>query len=202
MFLKPIALAVALAMAAVPMAAVLAQAADAGVVQIEALDTALLGVMKQASALGADGRYRKLKPVVEQVYDLPTMTRFAVGPKWASQSPEDQAALIQAFERMTVASYAHNFDGYSGERFVVDPAVETRGPDKLVHAHILSNAKPVDLTYRMRLATDGRWKIIDVYYNGSISELTTRRSDFAASISVGAPELLKKMGALADKLMK
>ena len=200
--MRPFAFAAALALAAAPAAIVQAQAADPGVVQIQGLDAALLDTMKAAKSLGADGRARKITPAVQQAYDLPTMTRFAVGPKWAAMSPADQASLIQAFTRMTAASYAHNFDSYSGERFVVDPAVETRGPDKLVHAHILSSGKPVDLTYRMRQATDGRWKIIDVYYNGSISELTTRRSDFSASVnSGGAPALLKKIDSLTAKLL-
>ena len=203
MNVRSIVFAAALAAAAAPAMAVHAQASDPGVAQIETLDASLMDLMKQASSLGADGRYRKIRPVVEQVYDLPTMTRFAVGPKWATLAPADQTALVQAFARLTAASYAHNFDGYSGERFAVDPAVQSRGPDKLVRAHILSTGKPVDLTYRMRQAADGRWKIIDVYYNGSISELTTRRSDFASSIdSGGAPALLKKIDALADKLMK
>jgi phospholipid transport system substrate-binding protein len=188
---------------AAPGAAVHAQAADPGAAQIETLNSALLDLMKGSRALGPEGRYRKILPAVQQAYDLPVMTRFAVGPKWATLSPQDQSALIQSFARLTAASYAHNFDGYSGERFVVDPDVQNRGPDKLVRSHILSNDKPVDLTYRMRQSSDGKWKIIDVYYNGSISELTTRRSDFSSSIdSGGAPALLKKIDALADKLMK
>ena len=202
--MKLIAFAAVLALATAPAVAVYAQASDPGATQIESLNAALLDVMKQAKSLGVDGRVRKLTPVVQQVYDLPTMTRFAVGPKWATLAPQDQSALTQAFTRMTVASYAHNFDDYSGERFAVDPAVQSRGPDKLVSAHILAaSAKPVDLTYRMRQAADGKWKVIDVYYNGSISELTTRRSDFSASInSGGAPALLKKIDELTSKLLK
>ena len=44
--------------------------------------------------------------------------------------------------------------------------------------------------------------MIDVYYSGSISQLTTRRSDFASSIAVSGQALLQKINALADKLMK
>ncbi len=201
--MKPIAFAALLALTSAPAVAVHAQAADPGVAQIETLNSALLDVMKQAKSLGVDGRVRKLTPVVQQVYDLPTMTRFAVGPKWATLAPQDQSALTQAFGRMTVASYAHNFDDYSGERFAVDAGVQTRGPDKLVTGHILTTGKPVDLTYRMRQASDGKWKVIDVYYNGSISELTTRRSDFSASINGGgAPALLKKIDELTNKLIR
>jgi phospholipid transport system substrate-binding protein len=201
MNLKHLAAAALMAALAAPLPAAYAQAADPGAAQIETLNVGILGIMKQSG--GVEARFRAIKPVVEQVYDMPIMTRFAVGPKWAGLASQDQDSLIQAFTRLTAASYAHNFDNFSGEKFVVDPGVQTRGPDKLVRSHILSTGKPVDLTYRMRQAADGRWKVIDVYYNGSISELTTRRSDFAASVdSGGAPTLLKKINALTDKLMR
>ena len=174
MTLRNLALAAVFAAALTPAAVAVAQAADPAAAQVDTFDAALLDTLKQGKALGIEGRYRKLEPAVEQAFDLPVMTRFAVGPKWSTLSPTDQTSLIKAFTRMTVASYAHNFDSYGGERFTVDSKVDTRGPDKLVHSHILrTNDKPVDLAYRMRQGTDGRWKIIDVYYSGSISERTS-----------------------------
>ena len=178
--------------------------ADPAAATIETFDSALLETMKQAKSLGVQGRYARLTPVVERAFDLPTMTRFAVGPKWATLGAADKSALIRSFSRLSVANYAKNFDSYGGERITVDPKIDTRGPDKLVRTHILSpGSKPVDLTYRMRTAADGKWKIIDVYYNGAISELTTRRSDFAGTMNTGgAAALVKKIDALADKLVK
>jgi phospholipid transport system substrate-binding protein len=188
--------------ATAPAAIVQAQAADPGAATINTFHESLLAVMKQAKSLGVQGRYQKLEPAVESAFDLPSMTRIAVGPKWASLTPADQAALIKAFTRLTVANYAHSFDGYDGEKFTLEPQIETRGPDKLVRAHLLQpRDKPVDLTYRLRQSGD-RWKIIDVYYNGSVSELAARRSDFAASINIGPSALLKKIDALSDKLMR
>jgi phospholipid transport system substrate-binding protein len=199
---RPILLAALLA-ASAPAAIAYAQASDPAASRIETFNGALLDVMKQAKSLGVEGRYRKLEPVVEASFDLPTMTRFAVGPKWASLSPADQAALVKAFTRLTVANYAKNFDGYGGEKFTIDAQVDTRGPDKLVRSHLIqSNDKPIDLTYRMRQASDGRWKIIDVYYNGSISELAARRSDFASSIAQSPQVLLQKIDAQSNKLMR
>jgi phospholipid transport system substrate-binding protein len=203
MTFRPLLLAAALAAATAPAAIVQAQASDPGAQTISAFDDALLDVMKQAKSLGVEGRYRKLEPAVTAAFDLPTMTRFAVGPTWGSIAPADQAALIKAFTRLTVANYAKNFDDFGGEHFSVDAQVQTRGPDKLVRSHLLSpKGKTVDLTYRMRQASDGRWKIIDVYYNGSVSELTARRSDFGATISQGPQALLAKINALSDKLLK
>jgi phospholipid transport system substrate-binding protein len=60
----------------------------------------------------------------------------------------------------------------------------------------------VTLAYRLRDTGNG-WKVIDVYYNGSISQLTTQRSDFASTLtSGGAKALVAKLEAQTDKLLK
>ena len=181
-----------------------AASADPAAAQIDAFDGALLDVMKSAKSLGLQGRYRRLEPAVARAYDIATMIRFAVGPGWTAIAPAQQQALTQAFERLTVASYAHNFDGWSGERFETDPNVLTRGPDKVVTTHLIPpSGAPVSIAYRMRQAPGGTWKIIDVFYNGSISQLTTRRADFAAALAQGgAPALLGHLNSLADNQLK
>ena len=181
-----------------------AASADPAAAQVDAFDAALLDVMKSAKALGLQGRYHRLAPAVARAYDIPTMIRFAVGPSWATIAPAQQQALTQAFERLTVASYAHNFDGWSGEQFETDPNVLTRPPDKVVTTHLISpHGAPVSIAYRMRQAPGGTWKIIDVFYNGSISQLTTRRADFAAALAQGgAPALLAHLNTLADNQLK
>ena len=163
-------------------------------------DNALLDTMKQGPALGPKGRFRKLTPVIDQSFDLPTMTAYAVGPAWATFSAPDKQALIHAFGRLSAASYAHNFDAFSGERFDID-AVQQRGADKVVMSKIVpAHGDPTNLTYRMRKTADG-WKIIDVYY-GAISQLTTRRSDFAGPVaSGGAKGLLAHLDTLTAKLV-
>jgi phospholipid transport system substrate-binding protein len=183
-------------------AAAMAEAADPATPTIDAFDSALIEVMKQGKSLGAQGRYAKLIPAVEQTFDLPTMTRFAVGSSWASASASDQAALVKAFTRLTAANFAHNFNGYGGEQFKINPAVQTRGVDKLVRTQIIDKGgKATDLNYRMR-QSGGRWKVIDVYF-GAISQLTAQRSDFAATVSSGgASALVAKMNAKADSLLK
>jgi phospholipid transport system substrate-binding protein len=169
--------------------------------QIQAFNDTLVDSMKQARQLGVAGRYNKLRPAVEQTFDVATMTQLAVGPPWSSISPADQKALVQAFERMTVANYARNFDGYNGERFVVDPKVVTRGDDRLQARLESPHGAPVPFVYRMR-QSGNTWKIIDVYLNGYVSELATRRSDFSTTIaSSGSAGLIRQINALSDKLM-
>jgi phospholipid transport system substrate-binding protein len=189
--------------AALPLTAATAADADPAATQVDGFDSALIGAMKAGRAVGVQGRYRALAPAVSRAFDIPTMIRFAVGPSWSTIPAAQQQSLTEAFERLTVASYAHNFDSFSGERFEVDPNVVTRGPDKVVQSKIIPpGAAPVVIAYRMR-QSGGAWKIIDVFYNGSISQLTTRRADFSATLAHGgAPALIAHLNALADKQLR
>ena len=182
---------------ATPPALAMAQS-DPAAAKVQSFYDTLLDTMKQGKSLGFEGRYKKLEPAVEATLDLPVMTRFAVGPKWSTFSPAEQAQLEKSYTRMSVATYAKNFDSYGGQSFTVDPNVQTRGADKLVKTQLIQKGKaPIDLTYRMRGT-----KIIDVYYQGSVSQLTTQRSDFAATATAGAAALVKKIDALSDSMKK
>jgi phospholipid transport system substrate-binding protein len=151
---------------------------------------ALLDVMKRAKALGFRGRYDVLAPVISTSFDLPAMTRIAVGPKWTSIPAAEQKELVDAFGRMTISTYASRFDGYSGEKFEIDPSVESRAGGSVVHTRIVqSNGEPVTLNYLVR-KSGGAWKIVDVYLTGTISELATRRSEFAGILDSGGPPAL------------
>jgi phospholipid transport system substrate-binding protein len=185
-----------LALAPVAFAAVSDPAAE----RVDAFDNALLAAMKAGSAAGVKARDRDLTPAVESAFDLSTMTRFAVGPAWANMTEAQHADLVKAFGRYTAANYAHNFDSYSGQKFVIQ-GVTTRGTDKIVQAQLTSpHGSTNALIYRLHETPDG-WKIIDVYYNG-ISQLTTRRADFAGPVSSGgAGGLLSHLDALTAKLL-
>jgi phospholipid transport system substrate-binding protein len=175
---------------------------DPAAARVEAFDAQLTSVMKDGPTLGAKGRYRRLDPVVQDTFDLPLMTRFAVGSAWATMSDADHEALVRAFGRLTAANYAHNFDRYDGERFEVSPTVQTRGPDKIVQSRLVpKDHAPVNLVYRMR-QSGGAWKIVDVYYDG-VSQLTTRRSDFTAPVAAGgAKALLTHLDQASAKLLQ
>ena len=45
-------------------------------------------------------------------FDLDTILRTSVGPRWQSFTPEQQAQLKDEFTKFTVASYLANFNSY------------------------------------------------------------------------------------------
>ncbi|HEY1797978.1 MAG TPA: ABC transporter substrate-binding protein [Stellaceae bacterium] len=156
---------------------------------IQQLYDALLGVMKQAKALGFDGRYARLAPVIERVFDLGLMARIAVGPTWPQIPPAQQQALTQAFIRFTVSQYSGRFDGYGGERFEVDPTTQANPNGLVVQSRLVpSSGEATTLNYLMHRGAGGAWQVIDVYLKGTISELATRRSEFAGVLQSSGPD--------------
>jgi phospholipid transport system substrate-binding protein len=176
--------------------------ADPAVTPVRAFYDTLLAVMKQATALGVQGRYDKLAPAIRSAFDLSAMTRIAVGPEWTTIAPEQQTALVDAFTRMTIATYANRFNGYSGETFVVDPEVLARSTGRIVRTQLIrSKDEPVSLNYLMRASGDS-WKIVDVYLNGTISQLATQRSDFSGILKSGGPTaLIESLRQQAERML-
>jgi phospholipid transport system substrate-binding protein len=171
---------------------------DPAAISVQNFYDALTASMKAAG--NTKTRFDKLKPAVEQDFDLSGMTALSVGPNWASISAADQKTLVDAFDRMTVANYARNFDSYHGEKFIVDADVTERGTDKYVKSTMQpSSGAPIAFNYRLHQVGTG-WKIVDVYLAGNISQLAQKRADFASTLSSGGPQgLAKKIDALADQ---
>jgi phospholipid transport system substrate-binding protein len=180
--------------------AVLAQVADPARAPVQALSSGLISIMKGGKKLGFKGRSDQIAPVIDRTFDLPLMTRLAVGPAWTTMTPPDRTALTSAFRRLTIAEHAHNFDDWSGQDFLVDAKVEARGTDRLVKTQLTQpKDASVSLSYRLR-QNAGQWRVIDVFYKDAISQLATRRADFGAILAKGgAKALIGHLNQLADK---
>ncbi|CAN5307088.1 ABC transporter substrate-binding protein [soil metagenome] len=176
----------------------LAQTADPALAVVQSLEDGLIGIMKAKGT--AKSRAATIAPAIDRAFDLPLMTRLTVGTSWTGIAPADQTALVAALRRMTIARYASNFDSWSGESFTIDPNVQTRADDKLVRTSLNQQGKsPVPISYRLR-QSGGSWKIIDVFYRNSISQIATRRSDFSAVLAKGgAKALVAHLDAIAAK---
>ncbi len=137
----------------------------------------LLTTMKNGPELGQSGRYAALAPVVHIVFDVPFMTRLAVGPYWINLTETQQQQLIDAFGRYVSATYAYRFDSYSGQQLEIT-GDQPYGGEVIVKTRIVqSGTDPVTLNYLMRQNGES-WQISDVYLDGTISQLATQRSEF------------------------
>jgi phospholipid transport system substrate-binding protein len=158
-----------------PLATAAPITAGEGTATVRAFYSTLLDTMRNGSRLGAQGRYAKIAPAIAQSFDIPLMTRLAVGPEWNTLSPAQQAEVTQAFQRYVAAVYAERFDSYAGEQLNVTGEEASPGGTVILSQIVKSDGEPVHINYLMR---DN--KIADVYLNGTISELATRRSEFGS----------------------
>ena len=145
--------------------------------QVRGFYSVLLGTMRDGRMLGESGRYARLAPAVDRTFDIPTMTRLAIGPAWGTLSPAQQQQLLAAFAHYIAATYADRFDSYSGEELQVT-GERPNGTEVMVQTKIAkSNGEATRLDYLMR-QDQGSWRISDVYLDGTISQLAVHRSEF------------------------
>lgn len=169
-------------------AAARAQAGAAEVV--DRFHATLLAVMRDARTLGIRGREARVRAAMTEAFDLPAMARIAVGPAWAGFTPGQQEAIATAFADWSIATYAGRFDGFSGESFSTSGTQTLQNGDQLVRTTLnRPGDAAVQLNYLLRNTSRGP-RIVDVYLTGTISELASRRSEFAAVLRDGGPDRL------------
>jgi len=190
--------AVVLALAVIAHSSFASQASGSAAVQ--GLYDVLLSTMKNGRTLGESGRFVQLEPVIRRTFDVATMARLSVGPSWAGLTEAQRQQITEGFGRYISAIYADRFDSYAGQKLeVTDEQPEAAGV--IVHSQIIkANGDPVKVDYLMRRNGDA-WLISDIYLDGAISEVATRRSEFGAILkNQGVDGLIATLNRKADML--
>lgn len=173
--------------------------ADSAVQVVEKLQSELLSVMKDAGTLGYTGRYEKLVKVIPQVYDFPFISRIVVGRCWRTFSEDEKKKFLNLFKKLSVATYADRFDGYSGERFNIVSTNESRQGRMVVQTVLIPpSGEKVAMTYVLHKQNNA-WKIINVIVDG-VSDLSLKRADYAAFLKNNDPKAL--LDELSAKISK
>jgi phospholipid transport system substrate-binding protein len=146
---------------------------------VQGLYDALLGTMKSGRSLGQSGRFARLEPVIRRTFDIPTMARLSVGSSWATLSEAQRQQIIESLGRYISAIYADRFDNYAGQKLQVTGEQPAAGGIMVKSQIIKANGQPVNVDYMMQRNGD-TLLISDIYLDGAISEVATRRSEFGA----------------------
>ncbi len=152
------------------------------VAAVEAFHAGLLDIMKEAESLGFQGRIDRLGPLMSESFDLDFMASKTVGRHWKKLSDEEKLRWSETFARFTTANYAGRFTGFTGERFVTLGVEDAARGTRVVLTKIeVPDDDDVQLNYRL-IEKDGVWRVIDVYLNGTVSELALRRSEYSSAL--------------------
>jgi len=167
---------------------------------VQSLYNALLSTMKNGRTLGQSGRFTQLEPVIRRTFDIPSMARLSVGSSWAALTETQRQQVTESFGRYISAIYADRFDSYTGQKLQVT-GEQLHGAGVMVRSQIVkANGEPVKVDYMMRRNGDS-WLISDIYLDGAISEVATRRSEFAAILkNEGMDGLIAALNRKADIL--
>jgi phospholipid transport system substrate-binding protein len=167
---------------------------------VRGLYDALLSTMKSGRTLGQSGRFARLDPVIRRSFDIAEMARLSLGRSWTSLSDAQREQMTESYGRYVSAIYADRFDSYAGQKLEVTG--EESGPSGvMVRSRIIkADGEPVKVDYAMHRAGDG-WLISDIYLDSAISEVATRRSEFAAILRTeGFDGLVAALNRKADML--
>lgn len=178
LFVCSIAASQALADSAAPPAAPLEGAKAPVVAFYAALDAS----MKAGDTLTPTARRAQLAPVVAKTFDLPLMAAKVLGRHWKPLPPPDQQRWVEAFSALTVKTYAEQFDENTGLQFEVGEVQAAPSGTALVRTRLRrANDPPVAIDYRLH--PDGAsWRVMDIYLNGTVSELALRRSEYSSVV--------------------
>ncbi len=99
--------------------------------------------------------------------------------------PRRSASRSQkAFGRYISAIYADRFDSYAGRKLEVTGEQPAPSGVMVKSQIIKANGEPVKVDYMMRRNGEG-WLISDIYLDGAVSEVATRRTECAFHIRDG-----------------
>jgi phospholipid transport system substrate-binding protein len=189
-----------LALALTTPAHVEAQPASA-IPAIDRFHATLLTAMKDADKLGYEGRRKLIEPVIDETMDVPFMAEKAAGRFWKDFSEEDRVRWVAAFRGNTVANYAGRFDRFSGQSFVSHGEEPAPFDTVLVKTTLKDpGGEDVQLNYRMKKEPD-RWRIIDIFMHGTVSELALRRAEYSSALERdGLDKVVQSLEGQAAKL--
>jgi phospholipid transport system substrate-binding protein len=162
--------------------------ADAGTgptAPVEALNQALIAIMKAGDSTPFLKRFQMLAPTVDQVFDLARILRVSVGAYWSTLPAAQQQKLQQVFRSFIVATYVANFHSYNDEVSSVSPTTRAVGAQQVVASTLgKPSGDSLRIDYVMGQSGSG-WKIQDILLDGTISRVAVQRSDFASLLSDG-----------------
>ncbi len=171
---------------------------------IEQFHEVLLDVMKNAKTLTVAERYARIDDPARQTFDFARMARLAAGSAWRGASDDEKQRLVEAFARVSVATYALRFNGWSGQAFRTLGVSDGPRGTRLVQTEITSpDSDSVALTYVMSGGEkEAPWQAIDILLKGSISELAVRKGEYASTLSAGGVDgLIQALDAKTESML-
>ncbi len=166
---------------------------------VEGLHQLLLKAMKTGKDTSCPERFRMLQTYILKSFDFPLISRIVLGRYWRKMDEKKRHEFVEAFSRMTIATYAERFDSYSGESFKTKgSSLDPRGHLRVETVLVKKDGEQISLDYTCR-NTGGHWKIVSVSARG-VNDLSLKRADYSSFLKRHTiDELIAKLKDQAQK---
>jgi phospholipid transport system substrate-binding protein len=161
---------------------------------VDKLNAALIDVMKNAKQLGYKGRSAKLDPIIRETHEFDAIAQIALGSHWKDLNDDQKKSFVDKLTELSVATYAAQFNSYSGEDFKYESEQGMKANRVTVRYQLTApNEKPVKFEYVLG-QFNGQWAIINIVVDG-ISDLALKKAQYTSVIErEGFDSLLGKLG--------
>ena len=173
---------------------------------ITRLHTALISASSTLEAGALEQRYAFLEPVITETHDLPYIGRFSMRRYWSDLTEEQHAAFIDAFSRLSIATYANRFADVTDETFAISGKRKTaRGHIEVIGTLMQDNGEALDIIYVLRRLPgdwNGDWRIINILVDG-VSDLALKRAEYQPVYTTdGFPALVDFLSAQTAQFLQ
>jgi phospholipid transport system substrate-binding protein len=145
---------------------------------IETVAAQVIDIVKTKS--GAD-RQAAIRQVMQANFDLPFMTRSALGKYWNQTTEAQRARFLAALETAEARAYSERFGQYEGQTLALGKVTARPNGITVVDSKLnQATGQPIKLEWEVRDNGQGP-RITDVKVEG-VSLIMTRRSDFSSYI--------------------
>lgn len=151
-------------------------------------------IIQMNNSSQSEEKTENFREVLSKVYNYKKMIAFIYGTNWKDLNIEKKNKIEELFLDFMNYNYLKRFNKIKNLSFEIKASKLLNEKRVLIKTHlIVKNSDLVRINYIM-LKEEDSWKIFDVLYNGSISEISTKKSEFSAIIqSGGADKLITKL---------
>jgi phospholipid transport system substrate-binding protein len=176
-----------------------AQASTDPTAFIEEVSSKAITEMAPAAQETDKQRAAKLRPLLEQYFDMPAIARYMLGSYWRKATPEEQTEFTAVLTDFLALAYGKRFATYTGHEMDVGRVRDEGDGRSIVFSIVkLPSGEPARVDWTIEQAGD-TYKIADVKVEG-LSLADTHRQEFASVISRNGGSVSKLIDVLRQKV--
>ncbi len=126
-------------------------------------------------------RHQQLEQLLQENFDLPLLSKLALGHSYRELDAKQRQAYQGLFEKYLLTTYGTKFEDYGGQTLKVTGGDKASNGDEIVRSEIIQpKGQPVKVDWRIR-PENGKPQIIDVVVAG-VSLVVTQRNEFTSLV--------------------